>query len=156
MRTPAIVIAACLSTVVYAQAQTPEARNEQIVRQGVRAENFAEDTKNLGRSVGRQGIADRLNELRTTFPDYREEILDLVASGDKVVVRVKVSGTWKGVSTMGLANMPIGATPNGKRFEVTHTVWYVFRDGKVVERYANRDDVGMLLQLGVFPAAAKQ
>ena len=153
MRTIIIVIAVCLSTIVNAQTPTREEVNEQVVRRGPLPEDYAIVERNMGRPVDRQGMADLLNDIRTTFPDWKQEILDIVASGDKVVVRYKITGTWKGVSRMGLNNMPIGAIPNGKSFEVIHTVWFIFRDGKVVERYANRDDVGMLRQLGLFPAS---
>ncbi len=48
--------------------------------------------------------------------------------------------------------MLVGVEPTGKRFEVSHIHWYTLRDGKIVEHYANRDDLGMMRQLGLLPA----
>ena len=42
-------------------------------------------------------------------------------------------------------------TPNhGRSFAVTQTHWFRMRDGLVIEHWANRDDLGMGLQLGWF------
>ena len=50
--------------------------------------------------------------------------------------------------------MLVGVQPTGKRFEVSHIHWYTLRDGKIVEHYANRDDLGMMQQLGLVPPLA--
>jgi predicted ester cyclase len=47
--------------------------------------------------------------------------------------------------------MLVGVPPTGKRFEVSHIHWYTLRDGKIVEHYANRDDLGMMRQLELLP-----
>jgi predicted ester cyclase len=39
------------------------------------------------------------------------------------------------------------------RFEVQHIHMYQLRNGKIVEHFANRDDLGMMQQLGLLPAA---
>jgi predicted ester cyclase len=120
------------------------------------AAEFADDGKNFGRAVGRQGIEVRIVDILKTFPDWHMEILEIADAGDVVVVRCKVSGTHRGVGTMPLNNMPVGAQPTGKRFEVTHMHWHKLRDGAIVEHYANRDDLGMLRQLGLIPPGSKE
>ena len=45
-----------------------------------------------------------------------------------------------------------GSAPTGKRFKVTRTDVFRIVDGKVVEHWANRDDLAQLLQLGVLQA----
>jgi predicted ester cyclase len=57
---------------------------------------------------------------------------------------------------MALNGMPVGTPPTGKRFEVMHVHWYRLRDGQTVEHWANRDDLGMLRQLGLLKVAAAQ
>ena len=42
-----------------------------------------------------------------------------------------------------------GVPPTGKSFSVQHIHWYRLRNGKVAEHTANRDDVGMMVQLGL-------
>ena len=38
--------------------------------------------------------------------------------------------------------------PTGKRIATTQTHWFRIADGKVVEHWANRDDLGTGMQLG--------
>jgi hypothetical protein len=35
---------------------------------------------------------------------------------------------------------------------VQHIHWYKLLDGKIVDHYATRDDIGMMQQLGLLPA----
>jgi hypothetical protein len=39
--------------------------------------------------------------------------------------------------------------PTHKHFEIEVMHWYKIRDGKIVDRYGARDDVGMMEQLGL-------
>ncbi len=47
--------------------------------------------------------------------------------------------------------MLVGVEPTGKRFEVEHIQWYELRNGEIVDHYAARDDLGMMVQLGLYP-----
>jgi steroid delta-isomerase-like uncharacterized protein len=75
------------------------------------------------------------------FPDYETIIDDIFAEGDKVAVRITMSGTNTG-SFMG-----IPAT--GKH--VSFTGIYIARiaNGKIVEHWGEEDGVSLLQQLGV-------
>ncbi len=42
-----------------------------------------------------------------------------------------------------------GIPPTGKSFSVEHVHWHRVADGKLVERWAVRDDLGTLIQLGI-------
>ena len=115
-------------------------------------QNYAEDTKNHGRPVGREGLRRVLEDIYTTFPDWRMEAVETIAVGDSVVVRCMVSGTHKGIGRLPINGaMLIGVEPTGKRFEVQHIHWYTLKDGKIVDHRANRDDIGMMRQLGLVP-----
>jgi predicted ester cyclase len=48
------------------------------------------------------------------------------------------------------SELPIAAAiaPNGKTFSVKHIHRFLMRDGKIVEHFAVRDDLGMFRQLG--------
>ena len=116
--------------------------------------DYAEDTRNFGRPVGRDGLRATFEDIYTTFPDWKMEIVDLVAEGDSVVVRCTVSGTHKGVGKRPInGGMLVGVAPTGKRFEVQHIHWYTVRGGKIVDHRATRDDIGMNRQLGLLPPA---
>ena len=46
----------------------------------------------------------------------------------------------------------MGIAPTGKRFAVQQSHWFRVVDGKLVERWAVRDDLSMMQQLGVMPS----
>ena len=118
------------------------------------AEFFAEDSRNHGRQVGRAGVRAVLNDNQSTFPDVQLTIQNSVAEGEWVVVRCTFSGTHRGVGRMPVSGgMLVGVQPTGMHFEVQHIHMYQLRNGKIVEHFANRDDLGMMQQLGLLPAA---
>ena len=45
-----------------------------------------------------------------------------------------------------------GIPPTGKKVRVTATVWYRVENGRLAEGWINRDDFGMMRQLGVIPS----
>jgi steroid delta-isomerase-like uncharacterized protein len=95
---------------------------------------------------GPQGLKAAVIMLRSAYPDDHHTIEDLIAEGDKVVVRLTHSGTHQGAF--------LGLPPTGKH--ITNTSIHIFRfaDGQLVEAWANRDDLGLLQQLGAIPALA--
>jgi predicted ester cyclase len=116
---------------------------------------FAEDAHNFGRQVGRAGVATDLEDTYRTFPDWRTEIVDLVASGEVVVVRCVVSGTHEGVGRRFInGGMLVGVAPTHRHFVVDHIHWYKLRDGKIVNHYATRNDLEMMRQLHLLRPAA--
>jgi steroid delta-isomerase-like uncharacterized protein len=117
------------------------------------AEHFAEDCRNHGRQVGRAGVRAVLKDIQTTFPDVRQTVLNSVAEGEWVVVRCSFAGTHRGVGRIPVnGGMLVGVPPTGRHFEVQHIHMYRLKDGKIVDHYANRDDLGMMQQLGLIPA----
>jgi predicted ester cyclase len=84
--------------------------------------------------------------LRAQFSDMRMTIEDVVADGDKVVVRVRSEGTNDG-------KLGGFAPPTGKRFSAEQTHWYRIADGKLCEHWAVRDDLSTMLQLGAVQPA---
>jgi predicted ester cyclase len=50
--------------------------------------------------------------------------------------------------------MLVGVPPTGRHFEVQHIHMLQVRDGKIVEHFASRDDLGMMQQLGLIAQAA--
>jgi steroid delta-isomerase-like uncharacterized protein len=80
---------------------------------------------------------------RHAMPDIKLTIDDEVFTGDRVVHRWTLSGTDTG-GTMG---MP----PTGKKVAFTGTTIVRMSEGKIIERWANVDELGLLQQLGVVP-----
>jgi len=93
-----------------------------------------------------------LGEIKTNFPDARLMTLNSVAEGEWVVVRCTYSGTHRGTSGFPVdGGMLVNVQPTGRTFEVQHIHMYRVLDGKIAEHFANRDDVGMMRQLGLLP-----
>ena len=119
-------------------------------------QSFAVDARNHGVPVGRKGLLRVLSDIYTTFPDWRMEIVSLDAVGSDVVVRCIVSGTHKGVGRIPVnGGLLVGVPPTGKSFKVQHIHWYTLKDGLIVEHRANRDDIGMMQELGLLPAVKR-
>ena len=116
------------------------------------AEFFAQDACNHGRPVGRAGVLAVLKDIQVTFPDVRFTALDYVSEGEWVTVRKMFSGTHRGVSRIPFSNgVLLGVEPTGRHFEVRHIHMMQIRADKIIEHFANRDDVGMMQQLGLLP-----
>lgn len=95
---------------------------------------------------GREGFRRTIATFADVIPDQRMELLDIVAEDDLVAARLQWSGTPQG--------MFLGRQTAGKRFSVMHQHIFRVADGMLAEHWANRDDFGMLVQLGYFPGPA--
>ena len=84
--------------------------------------------------------------LRAMLPDLRLEIEDLIVAGDTVVTRYTGTAT----DTRGY----LGRPPTGRRIRTPAIQIFRFRDGKIAESWAVRDDLGPLVQLGHLPPPA--
>jgi steroid delta-isomerase-like uncharacterized protein len=95
-----------------------------------------------GQAPGLEGVKQWFSSMHTAFPDFRMNVEDMIAEGDKVVARVRLSGTHQGEF------MGIDAT--GNRVTITGIdILRINADGKIMERWGNFDDLGMMQQLGV-------
>ena len=83
-------------------------------------------------------------EFRSAFPDWREEIVELVAEGDAVAGRFRCSGTHLGEF--------LGEAPTGERMEVEEVFFLRAEDGKFVDFWALEDSRGRMRQLGLIPS----
>ena len=93
--------------------------------------------------VGAEGVKNSARQQRATFPDLHSFVDDLVAEGDKVVVRFTITGTQLGQ----WGPLP----PTGKPVRFEEIVILRFVDGKVVEQRGLCDNLAALRQLGVVP-----
>jgi predicted ester cyclase len=97
-----------------------------------------------GGDRGPESMRTLITMLRTAFPDLHFAIEHLVAEGDTVAGRLTMSGTHKGL----LMGMP----PTGRSVRLNNMHFVRFRDGKAIEHWGVRDDLGMMRQLGVIPS----
>lgn len=107
---------------------------------------FAEDyvRHDLRPGAGLPGPAGQKKiaaDFRAAFPDVRNALDFIVAEGDLVVARWITTGTHTG---------PWGAVaPTGKSARFAGVNIFRIRAGRVVELWNHRDDLGLMLQLGV-------
>ena len=87
--------------------------------------------------AGREGV----NE---AFPDFQATIEDIIAEGDKVVIRMTWSGTQEGAF--------MGIPASGKRFTMPVIDIFLMAGGKIAEHWGLTDMMGMMQQLGAMPA----
>jgi predicted ester cyclase len=95
---------------------------------------------------GAAGMRRVFEILRTGFPDGIHIIQDIFASEDKVVARVE----WRGTHLGDFPSFGIG--PTGKHMVEKQVHIFRMKNGKVIEHWACRDDLGMMRQLGVIAA----
>ena len=109
------------------------------------------DAKNHGRAVGREGMRKVFEALFTTFPDFHYRIEESTAEGDRIVCKVTMTGTHLGQPTLPeiFNGMLWGIPPTGKRITVLNYHSFRIKDGLISEHAAVRDDLGMVLQLGL-------
>jgi steroid delta-isomerase-like uncharacterized protein len=81
--------------------------------------------------------------LRAMLPDLTIEVEDMIADEDRVVTR------YTGIATDARGFM--GRPPTGKVVRTPAIQIFRFADGKIVESWAVRDDLGTLRQLGHLP-----
>ena len=80
-------------------------------------------------------------EFYTAFPDWREEIVQLVAEGNTVAGRFRCSGTHLGEF--------LGEAPTGKRMEVEEVFFLRVENGRFVDFWALEDSLSRMRQLGL-------
>jgi steroid delta-isomerase-like uncharacterized protein len=110
------------------------------------ADDFVERDEMPGIPPTKDGVVQYFRMMLAAFPDMRMDVKDLIASGDKAVARLRVSGTHKG------AFMGIPAT--GKSVSVNLIDITRFGDdGLAREHWGVVDQLALMQQLGVIPAA---
>jgi predicted ester cyclase len=93
---------------------------------------------------GPESVKQTARSLHSTFGDLRFEVEDAIAEGDKVVQLVTMSGRHTGPL--------MGREPTGKEFSVRHIYIWRIADGRIIDHWGSRDDIGLLTQLGLLQA----
>jgi steroid delta-isomerase-like uncharacterized protein len=96
---------------------------------------------------GVEGIKREVASHRTSFPDWSERVDDIIAEGDKVVIRFTSTGTQRG-DFQGLA-------PTGRKVTIQEVAIFRLSHGKIVEQWGMPDVHGLLEQLTA-PSSKKE
>ncbi|HEV8714651.1 MAG TPA: ester cyclase [Candidatus Binatia bacterium] len=153
MRSKRFLFMVVLGTVLFASVEVRGEDNKALVRRWFEEVLNKKDLAAIGNFIaptyvghapgapdvkGPDGFRQRLTALHAAFPDLTETIEDMIAEGDKVVVRNTLRGTHRG-EIMGMA-------PTGK--PVTWTTMGILRivNGKFEEGWI-MSDLGQQLRL---------
>jgi steroid delta-isomerase-like uncharacterized protein len=93
--------------------------------------------------VDREGHKGLVMMFRTGFPDWVETVDDIIAEGDRVVIRVTGRGTHDGEFQ--------GVPPTGKSVTATGIGIGRIANEQIAEAWAAYDALGLMQQLGVVP-----
>ncbi len=110
------------------------------------ADHVNHDPADPNAAGGPQGAREFVETLHAAFPDAKITIDDIIAEGDRVVIRWHSSGTHEGEL--------MGIPASGKVAHTTGIGIDRIVDGRIVESWTNWDTLGMLAQIGALPAAA--
>ena len=94
--------------------------------------------------LGPEGIKRAATMQRDAFPNLHTTIEDLIAEGDKVVVRGRDTGTHTGAEFLGIP-------AKGRRFTLTWIDIFRIEDGKLVEAWLETNLESFKRQLGAIP-----
>lgn len=109
------------------------------------ADGFVEHSPAPGMSADRDGLIATFEGMLRAMPDMSSELLDLVASGNKVATRSRFTGTDTG------GFIP-GTPPTGKKAIAESIDVVEFdADGKMISHYGIMDLMSVMGQLGLLP-----
>ncbi|PYS48105.1 MAG: ester cyclase [Acidobacteria bacterium] len=96
-----------------------------------------------GLASGREGVKQAFKIFLEATPGYHR-IEDQIAEWDKVVTRLTSFGKHEG-------DLP-GAPRTGNNMEMTSITIHRISDGKLVEKWSEKDVIRFLQQIGIMPA----
>ena len=114
------------------------ANDEELLREVI-GDEFVNHEAPEGTPPGLGSITMFMHLLNDAFSEQRWEIHDVIAEGDKVVIRC----THRGVHTGDFFGLPA----TGRRFAYSQMHVIRIADGKGVEHWAVRDDASLMRQL---------
>jgi steroid delta-isomerase-like uncharacterized protein len=100
-----------------------------------------------GLKSGREGLKQAFKIFWEATPGYHE-IEDMIAEGDKVVTRMTSYGKHE-------KDLP-GAPATGNEMNMTSITIHRIANGKLVEKWAEKDVMGFLIQIGVMKPPGKK
>ena len=107
------------------------------------AADFVDHSNPPGLQNGISGHRGIVAIFRAAFPDVRWTIDDMIAEGDRVAMRLTMTGTQSGEF--------FGIPPTGRHVTVGGTHIVRVKDGRVAEHWGHNDDLGLMRQLGAIP-----
>ena len=96
-----------------------------------------------GQKAGRAGMKGAMDGYFQSFPDFNVVNQDMIAEGDKVVVRSEIHATQSGAFA--------GVAPSNRPFTIMAIDIHQICDGRVVKTWHVEDWLNGLFQMGALP-----
>jgi predicted ester cyclase len=105
----------------------------------------------LTNAFGSQGLKAMLRQTHTSLTEWKSTILDLLADGDRVILRAVNEATHSGD-----LDLPWGGSvpPTGKRLRQIQIIIYQVVEGKIVADWGVTDNLESLHELGLLRSPA--
>jgi steroid delta-isomerase-like uncharacterized protein len=104
------------------------------------------DQERDGVEIGWEHVAESIRAYRAAFPDVRMSFDQQISADNHVVTRWTASGTHQGELA--------GIAATGRVAAVTGIFIHRISSGRIAETWTSFDELGLLRQIGVIPAAA--
>ena len=91
--------------------------------------------------------------LRAAFAELHYDIHLAAVEGNVVTVNSTMNGRHVAPIIFYTEDGDVDTAfpPTGRTFAISQSHWFLFEDGKIIEHWANRDDLGQAKQLGWLP-----
>ena len=93
---------------------------------------------------GIEGFIQFLRMVSTAFPDIQVTVQELIAENNMVVSRLSITGTQTGILMGKIA-------PTNKKAVWTGIDIFKIENGKITDRWSQRDLLSMMKQIGAIP-----
>jgi predicted ester cyclase len=137
---------------IHLVATGERAEFDELIDPGARNRDDVQEPP-AARVPGPEGYYASALWLRAAFADLRYEIQHTVREGDLVAVNSTMRGRHVATFVTYTADGDVDAAfpPTGRTFASTQSHWFRFRDGKIIDHWANRDDLTQAKQLAWIP-----
>jgi predicted ester cyclase len=99
---------------------------------------------------GLEGIRGVITGVADKYSDFKTTIYDLIGEGDRVVARLSHRAVQRGEWKSRIGRHAV----DGKIVDWSAIAIFQIKDGKIAEEWVCRDELGMLIQLGVIQIAS--
>jgi steroid delta-isomerase-like uncharacterized protein len=125
-----------------------EEGNIDLVDELLAADHVNHNPATPDQPAGAEGVREVVTMFRSAMPDLKVVIEDMIAEGDKVVVRYTLEGTHEGEL--------FGVPPTGRRLSIKSIAVERVSEGKLREHWRITDSLDMMQQLGVVPESGQK
>jgi len=115
-------------------------KNKEFIMEYINATSGSIKTRELLEKYnGDPGLVDNILFKESIFPQYEVSVEEIIAEGDRVVVRAKFKGIHKGEW--------LGVAPTNKEVTYTFVVGYEIRNNKIAHSWLVADNLAIVEQL---------